>query len=161
MIYIHNCCTPNVVTTQPFFGLLVISTRTQGCCPITRQQRKRYGASKWVSASAWLLTYANTIRVVEPPLSPTKEYYEQDYNCCGTTICYNEMEKWTHPHHYRWKWWITTLPKKNGGRTEILQQKKKDEQDNDVVARRYATTKCKNEPARTATDENGKLITTS
>ena len=40
-----------------------------------------------------LLTYTNTIRVVEPPLSPTKEYYEQDYNCCGTTICYNEIKR--------------------------------------------------------------------
>ena len=49
----------------------------------------------------------------------------------------------------------------NGGWTEILQQKKKDKQDNDVVARRYATTECNNEPARAATDENGKLIATS
>ena len=42
-----------------------------------------------------------------------------------------------------------------------MRQKKKDKQVNNVVAQRYATTKCKNEPARAATDENGKLIATS
>jgi hypothetical protein len=35
----------------------------------------------------------NTIRAVELPLNPTKEYDEQDYNCCGTTVCNNEMQK--------------------------------------------------------------------